>query len=291
MTSTSPTANELSPYKDLKGQVTKADVYFAWGAYSDVYKGEWNDPSTGKVVPVAVKFLRGAHTTQLLEKVKRYLNRETRVWHALSHPNVVPFLGVCSDIGPSPAMISPLYNNGHVCAYLNTHKNKDPQAFVIGVARGLKYLHLSSVIHGDIKGNNILVDDDGSPRLCDFGRSKLADIRGFTASTFAGCIRYLAPELLTTENDDTPILTYETDVYAFSMVSLEILSGREPFFNVSRETVITYKVQNGHRPERSKYRQGTFTDPMWELLVKCWDQAPAQRPTMESVVESLERPM
>jgi hypothetical protein len=46
------------------------------------------------------------------------LNRETRVWHSLSHKNVVNFLGLCRDVGPSTAMISPLYDNGHVYRYL-----------------------------------------------------------------------------------------------------------------------------------------------------------------------------
>jgi serine/threonine protein kinase len=46
------------------------------------------------------------------------LNRDTRIWHSLSHKNVVPVLGLCSDIGPSPAIISPLYDNGDVLRYL-----------------------------------------------------------------------------------------------------------------------------------------------------------------------------
>jgi hypothetical protein len=46
------------------------------------------------------------------------LNRETRVWHSLSHKNVLPFLGLCREIGPSPAMISPLYDHADVHRYL-----------------------------------------------------------------------------------------------------------------------------------------------------------------------------
>ena len=90
---------------------------------------------------------------------------------------------------------------------------------------------------------NILIDDEGAPRLCDFGQSKLIGIAGFTATKFAGATRYLAPELLPTqceqcqylapellptecEQCEKPVkLTTETDVYGFSMVALEVRVG------------------------------------------------------------------
>jgi len=289
MASIPPTADELSPYKNLpKDQVDMSPNYFAFGGFSEVYKGYWSDPSTGKVIPVAIKFLRGAHINALLlEKITRQLNRETRIWHFLVHPNVVPFLGLCSELGASPAMVSPLYENGDVCAYLEAHK-KDVNRLelVVGVARGLEYLHSEGVIHGDIKGRNVLVGDDGSPQLCDFGQSKLVDIGGFTATKLAGSARYQAPELLPSDGSFTPKLTLKTDIYGFSMTSLEIFSGKEPFFHLSQESSVIFQIQMGNRPKRSVYSDGTFTDPMWELLVKCWSQDPAQRPAMTSVVRA-----
>ena len=69
---------------------------------------------------------------------------------------------------------------------------------------------------------NILIDEEGAPRLCDFGQSKLIGIAGFTATKFAGAARYLAPELLPTASEEQVKLTRETDVYAFSMVALEV---------------------------------------------------------------------
>lgn len=86
-----------------------------------------------------------------------------------------------------------------------------------------------------------MVDDTGGARLCDFGRSKILDHRGFT-TVFSGSARFMAPELLGVvpasatnpdqpeslydTNDDSfePVLTKETDVYGFSMVALEVQS-------------------------------------------------------------------
>lgn len=47
------------------------------------------------------------------------------MWHRLSHPNILPFLGVCKRIGPSPAMISPMYENGDVGKYLRNNPTAD----------------------------------------------------------------------------------------------------------------------------------------------------------------------
>lgn len=84
--------------------------------------------------------------------------------------------------------------------------------------------------------SNILMSDDGTPLLADFGRSKFIDHRGFTTS-FSGSARYLAPELVADEPDidnsedayqaidsqgHDAKLTKQTDVFAFSMLALEV---------------------------------------------------------------------
>jgi serine/threonine protein kinase len=296
-----PTADELTPYKDLTGQVTKTEEhYFAYGGFSEVFKGGWADPATGNVRRVAIKLLRGVHTDdQVLVAITRRLNRETRVWHSLSHANILPFLGVCSDLGPSTAMVSPLCDNGAVLQYLGINPQANRLKIIIGVARGLKYLHSRDVVHGDLKGHNVLMSDDGIPLLADFGRSKFIDHRGFTTS-FAGSARYLAPELVSDEPDiddsaaayeaveeQTPAanLTKETDVFAFSMVALEILTGQIPYFYLRQDSTVIALVQEGTRPDRDRCLPTTFTEPMWMLLVNCWKADPKERPDMKNVVQ------
>jgi len=281
--------------------VKTEDHYFAYGGFSEIYKGVWTDPLTGDVTKVAIKLLRGVHTDPtVLEHTIRRLNRETRVWHSLSHTNVMPFLGLCSGIGPSPAMISPLFENGDVHRYLVSNPQANRLEIIIGVAHGLRYLHSRNVVHGDLKGHNVLIHDDGTPRLSDFGRSKFIDHRGFTTS-FSGSSRYMAPELTMAEsdvdyddddnpvNDAPPKLTKETDVFAFSMVALEIITGKLPFFYIRQDTTVIAFIQEGKRPERSRCLPTIFTDTMWELLVNCWDRDPGQRPNMGTVVQRLEQ--
>ena len=88
------------------------------------------------------------------------------------------------------------------------------------------------------------MDDDGNPRLCDYGRSKFIDHRGFTTSFAGGSARYMAPELTEAEADvdfddeeaeiyePPPNLTKATDVFAFSMVALEVSGLPVSYFEV-----------------------------------------------------------
>jgi len=208
---------------DLTGQIVKTKPHcYAVGGFSDIYEGDWTNPDTCEIVQVAIKVLRGVHTNPtVLAMITRRLNREARVWHSLSHRNIVQLLGLCRDVGSSTAMISHLYHNGDIYQYLANNPKADRLAIIIGIAHGLQYLHLHDVVHGDVKGNNVLIDDDGAPLLSDFGRSRLIEHKGFTTAAVAGSVRQMAPELLDPDDNVVVKVTKEGDVYAFSMVVLE----------------------------------------------------------------------
>ena len=98
---------------------------------------------------VAIKVLRGVHTNPTvlamitkvsgskerlmimgLIEIEQRLNREARVWHSLSHRNIVQLLGLCRDVGSSTAMISHLYHNGDIYQYLANNPKADRLAIV-----------------------------------------------------------------------------------------------------------------------------------------------------------------
>ncbi|KII90400.1 hypothetical protein PLICRDRAFT_157531 [Plicaturopsis crispa FD-325 SS-3] len=281
-------------YIDLTGRVRKTEVdYFACGGFSEVYRGETVDLPH---VKLALKLLRGVHTDPVtFETVKRRLYRETRVWHLLVHPNILPFLGLAHELGPSPALVSPFYENGDALHYLKTHPNADRLSIIRGVAAGLAYLHANGVIHGDLKGHNVLVDDSGAARLADFGRSKLVDHRGFT-TLMAGSTRFMAPELLIgpiddgsddgseTDSEFVPSLTAETDVYGFAMCCLNIYTGELPFRHVAMDSVVIFRVCGGHRPNRSECTSPPVSDRLWFVITRCWRQDPSLRLGIKDVV-------
>lgn len=88
------------------------------------------------------------------------------------------------------------------------------------IGSGLVYLHSQDVIHGDLKGANILIDDDGKALLCDFGLSQIkADVnsRSIASSILVDSPNWMAPELFKGE-----ILQFPCDVYSFAMTMYEV---------------------------------------------------------------------
>lgn len=100
------------------------------------------------------------------------------------------------------------------------------------IASALDYLHgcTPPIVHGDIKGGNILIDDDGQACVTDFGISTIAETTGLTSRTIAGTLRYMAPELIydVPGHGRSRFVTRESDVWAFGMTMFEVLTDLKP---------------------------------------------------------------
>jgi len=133
-------------------------------------------------------------------------------------------------------------------------------------------------MHGDVKGNNILINDQGEACLIDFGLARTLQATGFTTPMGPGSLRYLAPERVACSEDEViPCVTKETDVWAFAMAVLEILTGSKPFHHIEEDFRVAMFVAKGGRPKRQCYLQ--VNDNIWCMLQRCWGD-PGQRPSM-----------
>lgn len=122
--------------------------------------------------------------------------REVNIWHRLDHLRVVPLRGYSLDSDGTPCLVSPWFENGDVLTYLKKHPFADRRRLVRQVAEGLIYLHSQDVVHGDLKGGNVLVDTSGDAALCDFGLARLLRDcpSSFTTSNVGmGTLRWCAP--------------------------------------------------------------------------------------------------
>ncbi|TFK38494.1 kinase-like domain-containing protein, partial [Crucibulum laeve] len=169
---------------------------------------------------------------------------------------------------------------------------------VSDIAHGLHFLHNSKVVHGDIKPNNILVDDNGNALVADFGRSIVLEYGGYLTSHFAGCAEFMAPELHPIDDevdiDDDgaeersarlPKFTMETDVYAFAMVAFQVLTDYHPFSRGGKppiKTQVPVRIRKGERPRRVEDKEKRVTDGLWDLLERSWKADPMLRPEMQS---------
>jgi len=175
----------------------------------------------------------------------------------------------------------------------------DRYQLCVQVAEGVAYLHSINLVHGDLKGLNILVSRDGVPKISDFDHAILSNSTlAFSATTNVGggTLRYMAPELLLHKEEDgeaasPPVMRNKhTDIYALGMTMLETISGKVPYSEYKQDMSILGTLMNKKPPKRPEElpSPNERADHMWALLLRCWDHNPAARPDALSVLTSLQ---
>lgn len=159
---------------------------------------------------------------------------EVEMLSRLHHRNLVKLIGICTE-EHNRCLVYELIPNGSVESHLHGPDKEtallDWDARIkiaLGAARGLAYLHEDSsprVIHRDFKASNILLEDDFTPKVSDFGLAKSAseEVSGHISTRVMGTFGYVAPEYAMTGH-----LLVKSDVYSYGVVLLELLSGRKP---------------------------------------------------------------
>lgn len=275
--------HETDPY-DLTGQVDIQDMNPKFkGNYSSVFQGGLNDK------PVAVKVIQSRAKTST---IRRKILREKTVWILMRHPNILPFYGYTEGLTigqlktPFGALISPWYENGDAGKFLEEHGERlskdDRTALWKSVIDGVTYLHQHqpAIIHGDLKPGNVIIDDSGCPRICDFGLAQIfydEPGSGMTTTTeHTGTDRYLAPELLTEDVDIRP--TAASDVYALGCLGLEFIYLQMPYSHRRNNLrgFIYMDIKKGIPPATDCDIQSSLT---WSMIKSCWDRRPEARPS------------
>ncbi|KAJ7580837.1 kinase-like domain-containing protein [Mycena floridula] len=221
-------------------------------------------------------------------------SREIILWSQLSHPNILPLYGIyyIDDPHGSPiCMISPWMEHGNIVQFLKgppEHINR--LALIRDISCGIQYLHQNSIIHGDLKGANILVTAMHRACIADFGLSAIAAsqfpiMSSSKSSNQGGTMPWQAPE--TIRYPDPMGNTRESDMYAFACVCCEVFTGKPPFCETEniRELLIRNKVLAGERPKRPASCE--LTNALWDCMVDCWNHNYDERPTAEETVRRL----
>ncbi|KAJ6510567.1 kinase-like domain-containing protein, partial [Mycena sanguinolenta] len=265
------------------------------GSFGDVYRGRYKDPTNGVQTDVALKVLRiFENTTEegSVASVEKFI-KEALVWHGLKHKNILPFLGVdYITFTPRLAMVAPWMPLGSVLDMAKklslTSANTIKQLH--GVIQGLTYLHSKYIVHGDLCGRNILLDQDGTPRLADFGLADFIDNETSIKSKSTkrgGSTRWMAPELLVVRPGDRFRRTLASDVWAFGCVCGEILSGGTIPFSQYAEPKIFIDMSQGQQiiPYPVNSSTELMSDQLWRLTHRCLHYEPSERPAAEILRE------
>ncbi|KAH7919597.1 kinase-like protein, partial [Leucogyrophana mollusca] len=256
----------------------------AGGTFGDVWKGDLD----GRAVAVKKMRVFDSRDVQALMKA-----RPTVLWAQLSSPYVLPFCGVyCADEDePSPraCLVSPWLDKGNLPHYLENNPAANRLQLMLDVALGLEYLHsfCPPVIHGDLKGLNILITSGLRACIADFGLSIIAQDSNIhftvTATTNGqGSIPWMAPELFDYDSPELRRKSCSSDIYAFGCVGYEIYAGRPPFSEHHSPMMAIVRNLQLRRPASAE-----LDDAVWELIQKCRDTDPECRPNASEVVQQL----
>lgn len=261
------------------------------GAYGEVFAGEWRRSR------VAVKRLiynrqeHGAGSDGGCEgsfhegTIRRFIS-EMEILADVRHDHVVRFLGAC--VQPSNLCILFEYCPRTLWDVLRSQQGaplpiRNASTIASHVAHGMYYLHACRppILHLDLKSANVLLDDFGRAKVCDFGLAHLKPDKPLRTSR-AGAPAWTAPEVLRGE-----FISEAADSYSYGVLLYELLSSQQPYSNVSAESIIggiiTALLARPSLPEELER-----PPQLVELMHECWQDAPWRRPTFEVVLDVLE---
>ncbi|KAM3269820.1 putative receptor-like serine/threonine-protein kinase isoform X1 [Capsicum chacoense] len=287
---------QISPLKCFSyEEIASSTNYFhpenlvGQGGYSDVYRGDLED---GRII--AVKRL--AKDSNDMNKEKEFL-MELGVISHVNHPNTASLVGYCIENGFY--LIFKFYPNGTLSSALHGKSNKSlewPMRYKIalGIARGLHYLHKCCkhrIIHRDIKASNVLLGQDYEPQISDFGLAKWLPNKWthHAVIPIEGTFGYLAPEYFM-----HGIVDEKTDIFAFGILLLEIITGRRPV-DSSRQNLLLWAtplMEGGKLIELLDPKlEGEFNmDELHKMVLTasyCVRQSSVWRPSTTEVLELL----
>jgi len=191
------------------------------------------------------------------------------IWSNMEHKNILPLLGA-NVVIPQPYIINPFLSNGNMIGYLNEYPHKALN-ILDQVCDAMIYLHSNNIIHGDLKGSNVLIDHEGTVKLTSFGFYCIPYIRStlnFSPKTYP----WSAPELV---GDALP--TKESDVYAFGILCYEAFFEGETYDKSYIDYLLSHMPQN----------ISTAPKEIWEIMQECWQTDPNLRPSFEKLKQSI----
>lgn len=253
------------------------------GSTAEVYRAGWHGTD------VAVKKLRSSG------QLSTEFRREISVLLRLRHPNLVLFMGACTQAS-SALIISEFCAGGTVFALLHQQRKlalswKQRLHFALDVAKGVNFLHRRQVVHRDLKSLNLLLanavqngEDVPQVKVSDFGLSRVfkADQVSACMTSGAGTYHWMAPEVLSGHSYDEKI-----DVYSYGICLFEFITRRIPYEGSGLEPVsIAVAVSKGRRPDMSCIPPDCPADLRFTMEC-CWAHRPSGRPGFDTILETL----
>jgi len=226
---------------------------------------------------VAVKVLLTAQDASLLARFQR----EGHDMQKLFHPNVVAFYEMGSHQGHEYLVME--FVEGNLNGFLQARPHLGEVCRVFAqIARGLGYIHSLSIVHRDVKPENILMTKDWVPKITDFGLARRLDghSRLTADGTILGTFGYLAPEQMGSSR-----VTAAADLYALGVCLYEAVTGRPPFEAESDLALIACHLREV--PPSARVFRPDLPLELEHLLMRLLRKQPEERPASADEVARL----
>jgi eukaryotic-like serine/threonine-protein kinase len=242
----------------------RLDELLGRGGMSEVWRAA--DLELGR--DVAIKLLAPDADTARFD-------REARAVASLAHPNVVQLY----DYGESdgrPYMVLECVPGGTLEDRLHDGlplPDEETYEIAVGIAAGLAHAHARGVVHRDLKPANVLFDEEGRPKIADFGIARLAVGEGTLteAGTLLGTAAYISPEQAAGE-----AATTASDVYSFGVLLYRMLAGRLPF--ESKDAIELVLLHRDTPPPPLAELRGDVPGRLESTAAAALAKAPSERP-------------
>ncbi|XP_050218079.1 receptor-like cytosolic serine/threonine-protein kinase RBK2 isoform X2 [Mercurialis annua] len=258
------------------------------GGYAEVYKGELED---GQFVAIK-RLTRGSPEEMTVDFLS-----ELGIMAHVDHPNIAKVIGYGVEGGMH--LVLQLSAHGSLASLLYGPREKLDFGLrckiALGTAIGLQYLHEGCqrrIIHKDIKASNILLSEDFEAQISDFGLAKWLPEHWthHTVSKVEGTFGYIPPEFFM-----HGIVDEKTDVYAYGVLLLELITGKQAVDSSQQSLVMWAKpllMKNSIKELVDTILGDSYDEKQLERLVLtasfCIHQTSTQRPQMNQVVEILQ---
>ncbi|KAL1122380.1 hypothetical protein AAG570_003785 [Ranatra chinensis] len=202
--------------------------------------------------------------------------KEIRFLRQLEHPNTVQYKGCY--LRDNNAWLVMEYCLGSASDIIEVHKRplKEDEIAAIceGVLRGLHYLHLLGRIHRDVKAGNILLTENGTVKLADFGSASIK----CPANSFVGTPYWMAPEVILAMDEGQ--YDGKVDVWSLGITCIELAERKPPYFNMNAMSALYHIAQN----DTPSLTSADWTDVFKHFVESCLQKNPSDRPTASKLL-------
>ncbi len=241
------------------------------GAMGSVFLAE--DPKIKRKVAVKTVKLDALRSEADRHEYMMRFQREAEISGLLNHPGIVAIydVGEC-DLGPFLAMeYVPGKPLDGIMKANQPMSLRDKLKIAAGIAEALDHAHHHGIVHRDVKPGNVMITEDGRPKLMDFGIAKREDANLTQTGTFLGTPSYASPEQIREGTVDN-----RSDIFSFGVLVFEMLSGMSPFPGNSINTIL-YRIVNEPPVDVKPPVLGVLPDGWGRIFTKVLAKKPADR--------------